>query len=80
MSFLFVTGLFQSGHMQYEVERDQSSNGEPSLTEMTEKAIKILKKNSKGFFLMVEGLLIYTFKPTINMFVHSGRFQKLNSA
>ena len=46
--------------MQYEVERDQSSNGEPSLTEMTEKAIKILKKNSKGFFLMVEGLLIYS--------------------
>jgi hypothetical protein len=37
-----------------------SSNGEPSLTEMTEKAIKILKKNSKGFFLMVEGLLIYS--------------------
>jgi hypothetical protein len=27
---------------------------------MTEKAIKILKKNSKGFFLMVEGLLIYS--------------------
>ena len=54
----YVLGLFQSGHMQYEVERDQSSNGEPSLTEMTEKAIKILKKNSKGFFLMVEGARI----------------------
>ncbi len=28
---------------------------EPSLKEMTEVAIKILKKNEKGFFLMVEG-------------------------
>ena len=62
--------------MQYEVERDQSSDGEPSLTEMTEKAIKILKKNSKGFFLMVEGLLIYSFIPTINRFFHSAIFQE----
>jgi alkaline phosphatase len=28
---------------------------EPSLKEMTEVAIKILKKNEKGFFLLVEG-------------------------
>lgn len=42
--------------MQYEVDRDTSSNGEPSITEMVEKAIRILKKNSNGFFLLVEGL------------------------
>ena len=29
--------------------------GEPSLTEMTTKAIDILKKNKNGYFLMVEG-------------------------
>ncbi len=28
---------------------------EPSLKEMTEVAIKVLKKNEKGFFLLVEG-------------------------
>jgi alkaline phosphatase len=41
--------------MQYELERDKGINGEPSLAEMTSKAIKILKRNNKGFVLMVEG-------------------------
>lgn len=41
--------------MQYELERDTSGDGEPSLTEMTDKAIKILSRNKKGFVLMVEG-------------------------
>lgn len=31
---------------------------EPTLAEMTEKAIKILSKNPNGFFLLVEGGLI----------------------
>lgn len=51
----FVLGLFESSHMQYEDERDNSSHGEPSLQEMTVKAIEILRKNNKGFFLLVEG-------------------------
>ncbi|VDI14401.1 alkaline phosphatase [Mytilus galloprovincialis] len=50
-----VLGLFESSHMQYEVDRNKANDGEPSLEEMTEKAIKILKKNTKGFFLLVEG-------------------------
>jgi len=50
-----LLGLFQPNHMQYETDRHLDSAGEPSLTEMTEKAIKILQKNSKGFFLFVEG-------------------------
>ena len=41
--------------MQYEVDRPYDGAGEPSLTEMTEKAIKMLQKNSKGYFLFVEG-------------------------
>jgi alkaline phosphatase len=39
--------------MQYEIERNQAA--EPSLTEMTEKAIGILQRGPQGFFLMVEG-------------------------
>lgn len=42
--------------MAYEIERDKTGNGEPSLSEMTSKAIKILKRNKdNGFFLLVEG-------------------------
>jgi alkaline phosphatase len=46
-----LLGLFESSHMQYELERQ----ADPSLANMTEKAIAILSKNPKGFFLMVEG-------------------------
>jgi len=41
--------------MQYEVDRIEGEPKEPSIAEMTEKAIKILKKNPKGYFLLVEG-------------------------
>jgi alkaline phosphatase len=50
-----VLGLFNPSHMSYDKERGQDAGGEPSLVEMTRKAIDILKKNPKGFFLMVEG-------------------------
>ncbi|GFU17926.1 alkaline phosphatase, tissue-nonspecific isozyme [Trichonephila clavipes] len=42
-------------HMAYEVDRDSGPEGEPSLSEMTKKAIEILRKNPLGYFLMVEG-------------------------
>ncbi|MBT9499005.1 MAG: alkaline phosphatase [Zoogloea sp.] len=48
-----LVGLFTSSHMSYDIDRDSSV--EPSLAEMTSKAIDILSKNDKGFFLMVEG-------------------------
>lgn len=51
----YVLGLFESSHMQYEYQRDTGPNGEPSLAEMTQKAIEILGRNDKGFFLLVEG-------------------------
>jgi alkaline phosphatase len=41
------------GHMSYNSDRDPAK--EPSLAEMTTKAIDILSKNPKGYFLMVEG-------------------------
>ncbi|MCO7223926.1 alkaline phosphatase [Pleionea sp. CnH1-48] len=47
-------GLFNESHMQYEADRQNDVAGEPSLTEMTEKAIQVLDNNDKGFFLTVE--------------------------
>ena len=40
------------GGMGYEIDR---SEAQPSLAEMTDKAIRTLSKSKKGFFLMVEG-------------------------
>jgi alkaline phosphatase len=50
-----VLALFEPDHMQFELDRAKDVAGEPSLAEMTTKAIAILKKNPKGFFLLVEG-------------------------
>lgn len=49
-----VFGLFNESHMQYEADRQNDIAGEPSLTEMTKKAIDVLDNNRKGYFLMVE--------------------------
>ncbi|XP_043926613.1 intestinal-type alkaline phosphatase-like [Protopterus annectens] len=49
----YLMGLFEPGDMKYELNRDKTMD--PSIVEMTEKAIKILHKNPKGFFLFVEG-------------------------
>ena len=48
-----VAGLFTSSHMSYDLDRDAAK--EPSLGEMTNKAIDVLAAKKKGFFLMVEG-------------------------
>ncbi|MBA1335550.1 MAG: Alkaline phosphatase [Firmicutes bacterium] len=48
-----IWGMFASSAMAYEFDRDAAV--EPSLAEMTQKAIEVLSKNKKGFFLMVEG-------------------------
>jgi alkaline phosphatase len=52
-----LLGLFRSGHMSYEQDRQLNNTSEPSLAEMTEIAIKVLEKKGgkKGFFLVVEG-------------------------
>jgi alkaline phosphatase len=54
-----LLGLFEPSHMQYEHDRlannqDSKKNSEPSLSEMTSKAIDLLAKNKQGYFLMVE--------------------------
>lgn len=58
-SDLPVLGLFESSHMEYEQDRPGDTGGEPSLAEMTRKAIDLLggatSGTEAGYFLMVEG-------------------------
>jgi alkaline phosphatase len=49
-----VLGLFEPSHMKYEADRPKDAAGEPSLEEMTKKAIELLSRDRDGFFLMVE--------------------------
>ena len=49
-----LIGLFERSHMEFEYDRPADTGKEPSLAEMTDKAIEVLKKNPKGYFLMVE--------------------------
>ncbi|MEA1879650.1 MAG: alkaline phosphatase [Campylobacterota bacterium] len=49
-----LLGLFNASHMRYEKDRINDKKGEPTLTQMTKKAIEILQKNTKGFVLVVE--------------------------
>lgn len=50
-----VLGLFNSSHLSFEHERVNDKLDEPSLAEMTTRAIDVLQRNPNGFFLMVEG-------------------------
>lgn len=50
-----LLGLFNDSHMAYETDRAGDKGGEPSLAEMTEKAIDILEAKDKGYVLLVEG-------------------------
>ena len=49
-----VLGLFEPSHMQYELDRASDTPASPRSREMTEKAIRILQRGPKGYFLMVE--------------------------
>ncbi|MEW6333177.1 MAG: alkaline phosphatase, partial [Thermodesulfobacteriota bacterium] len=48
-----ILGLFNMGNMAFEIDRAKTR--EPSLAEMTEKALQILSQGPKGFFAMIEG-------------------------
>ena len=50
--------LFNAGDMQFECNRAKDKAGEPGLWEQTDKALQILSRNKKGFFLMVESGII----------------------
>ncbi|XP_038075863.1 alkaline phosphatase-like isoform X1 [Patiria miniata] len=53
-----LLGLFEPSHMHFEVDRAGDEAGEPSIAEMTAKAIKILQKDPHGYFLVIEGARI----------------------
>lgn len=50
-----VFGLFDPSHLAPEIDRPELAPEQPSLAEMTQKAISLLSANKNGFFLMVEG-------------------------
>ncbi|XP_073811727.1 alkaline phosphatase-like [Musca autumnalis] len=48
-----LMGVFQSKSLDYHILANQST--QPSLSEMTEVALKLLQKNDKGYFIFIEG-------------------------
>lgn len=57
---LLLAALFEPTDMMYDLERNNMTD--PSLTEMVDVAIRILKKNPNGFYLLVEGWLCLNIK------------------
>ncbi len=51
-SIRHLLGLFEPSHMLY--EEDRADGNEPSLAEMTGKALDILERSDPGYYLMVE--------------------------
>ncbi|KAH8270232.1 hypothetical protein KR018_006087 [Drosophila ironensis] len=52
----YLLGLFDTSHLPYHGDRQRThwEEAEPSLSDMTESAIKMLSRNEKGYFLFVE--------------------------
>ncbi|KAH8418205.1 hypothetical protein KR222_000598 [Zaprionus bogoriensis] len=51
-----LLGLFSKSHMHYHLEQlADAENNEPTLEEMTQKAIEVLQTEEQGYFLFVEG-------------------------
>jgi alkaline phosphatase len=50
-----VFGMFAPSHMDPEIDRPALHPDQPTLAEMTRKAIELLARDRDGFFLMVEG-------------------------
>ena len=48
-----IWGMFADADLDFDFDRDPVQ--QPSIAEMTEKALQILSKNKNGFFLIVEG-------------------------
>ncbi|XP_053608237.1 alkaline phosphatase-like isoform X2 [Plodia interpunctella] len=62
----YLLGIFANSHMDYEYQRNKGPEGMPSISEMVEAAIKVLRRNKNGYFLMVEG-------GNVDMAHHRGR-------
>ena len=69
---MFLIGLFETSHLKYYDERKDSKD--PTLENMVEKAIKLLRKNDKGYFLFVEGSKILPIVVSRNKVVNRKTF------
>lgn len=49
-----ILGLFSNNHLHYEQQRIKKNSSQPSLSQMTEKALQILEYKNKPYFMMVE--------------------------
>lgn len=49
----YLMGLFEADHMQYHLDANETT--EPTLSEMTDTAINMLRKENNGYVLFVEG-------------------------
>ena len=50
-----VFGLFADNHLEPEIDRTRYAPQQPTLEDMTRKAIELLSQDPDGFFLLVEG-------------------------
>lgn len=50
-----VWGMFDDSHMDADIDRQYFHPTQPSIADMTAKAIELLSEDNNGFFLMVEG-------------------------
>jgi alkaline phosphatase len=50
-----IWGSFAPSALAYDLDRQATNNNEPSIADMTKKAINTLSKDEDGFFLFVEG-------------------------
>lgn len=86
LNSLPALGLFSNVEMKYNLDRsieDEESETEPTLAEMTQKALQLLKANTKkdqGFFLMVEGSRIDHAGHANDIAAHLREVQAYNAA
>ncbi|WP_342714805.1 alkaline phosphatase [Bacillus paramycoides] len=50
-----IWGSFSSNALAFDMDREATNPKQPTLSQMTEKAIQVLSKDKDGFFLFVEG-------------------------
>ncbi|XP_018331967.1 alkaline phosphatase 4-like [Agrilus planipennis] len=54
----YLLGLFHANHLPFELQRDAGPTGTPSLTDLTAKALQLLRNSQNGYVLLIEGGLI----------------------
>lgn len=62
-----LLGLFHPTYMNFKLDREEVHSQEPTLPEMTEKALDVLSQSDNGFFLMAEGARIDSMEHAADM-------------